>query len=407
MRYTLIAFLFLAVLASCDRNDSEVGTDTSEQKQPSVSVMCQQRNVAQGIDIYSNDDDAPIIIDKFKQKDLLYFSQMGASQDPNFLQDLNLVDATQASPYLYIYEYKDNTSANWNDGYNFFVHTPREEFDWEKVKTVGSVGNSFSFYAFHFPVDNEVRFHVEQNQKGEEDEYDKENFMKSDIMGAYHATSSLYTRLRFRLFHLMVYLKVTLYVPVYKDEEVTSGDNPQYSFSGFNQGAVKGAFVMNAHTDFSVEWRANRSSDTEAPLTKAGDGEKKNITMYRHKSDETTTKTIQVPNYYNGDRPSDEDEVREYNFSVLFPSQEFGDNFLCFALQSPPNEKDATGAMKYYYFSGSQIIGDKGNYALTQGTLQQLYLYLPRKTNETILVGAKILPWQDAFTDMTVTKKTE
>ena len=80
--------------------------------------------------------------------------------------------------------------------------------------------------------------------------------------------------------------------------------------------------------------------------------------------------------------------------------QTVGDNFLCFTLQSPYSED-----LRYYYFSGSQIVGDKSeSYGLTQGTLQELHLYLPRKTNETVLVGAKILPWLPADTEMTVTK---
>lgn len=161
---------------------------------------------------------------------------------------------------------------------------------------------------------------------------------------------------------------------------------------------------MNALTDFNIEWAASKSSDTEAPFVQTpANGPKSNIRMYRHKDNDNEIKDdLYIKQYYTGtvDGITDYDEVRTYNFSVIFPTQNFGDNFLCFALTTPG------GDVKYYYFSGSQIVGADGNsYGLTQGTLQQLYLYLPRKTNQTVLVGAKILPWQDAQTDMTVTKK--
>ena len=398
MRHTLItlfSFAVFAILFSCEDKGTGEQPDAPKQQVTTVSVLCQQRKAAPGIETFENDNatdgnestnsgaDASIISNDFTEGSLLYFSQLGPTGSPNFENE-----EPTASPYLYIYEYKEDKDgeANWNEGYNFSTLEDRQPLEWETVRKVGSVGNAFSLYAFYFPVDNKVKFSVEQNQRT------KEDFMKSDIMGAYHATSSLYTRLRFRLFHLMVYLKVTLYVPVYEDTK--EGDN--ISYSGFYKDAVQGAFVMNAHTGFSIEWRANRSSDTEAPLTQPA-GKKANIAMFGPLSNEEKTE-IEVKNYYTKEDLGT-DRVRVYNFSVLFPAQTFGDNFLCFALKTP-NE-----TMKYYYFSGSQIIGESENYSLTQGTLQQLYLYLPRKTNETILVGAKILPWKDAVTDMTVTKQ--
>lgn len=393
----------LVFVVSCNSNDSYEAEDEygdSGQLVSSVSVFTQQHNAAQGIDVELNDDF--IITDGFTEGDKLYISQMGPSTDPNF------VDKNLPLPYLYIYEYKKDADeeANWNSGYNFSCQKDRFPIDWDDVKNVGSVGNAFSMYAMFFPGDNEPRvkeddgkvlFNVEKDQTGgKEDVYDKQNFIKSDIMGAYHATSSLYTRLRFRLFHLTTYLRVTLYVPVFR----SSGDDMK--FSGYEPGAVKGAFVMNAMTDFSIEWRANRSSDTEAPLVQQlSNAERSDIRMYMHKPTEEISE-IKVNGYYkDSDVNEDEDEVRVYNFSVLFPTQTFGDNFLCFVLESPDDD-----SYKYYYFSASQIVGDSGNYGLTQGTLQQLFLYLPRRTNETILVGAKILPWKDAVTDMTVTKKS-
>ena len=396
MKHILTYLFALAILASCVRDGSE-NPAVDERQQASVYVSSKQPKAAPGIVLSDdeNDDSAAIITDTFEAGDLLYFSQLISSASPNFT---NLEDKTHP---LYVYKYNQK-EASWSEGYNFEYTDSQNIFDWDTVAGLGSVGNAFSLFAFYFPKNQTIasnpsaRFRVEPNQQGTTDPYDKSNFIKSDVMGAYHATSSLYTRLRFRLFHLMVYLKVTIYVPVYEDNE----NNDSFSYSGFKEDALKDAFVMNAYTDFKIEWQANRSSDTEAPLTQT-DGSRSNIIMYRHKTDETQIiENFNVEEYYTKEKLGT-DRVRAYTFSVLFPSQQFNDNFLCFKLLAPNNE-----TMKYYYFSSSQIIdgADNGKYGLTQGTLQELHLYLPRLTNETVLVGAKILPWFDANTDMTVTK---
>lgn len=393
MKHLSIFFILFAVLVSCNGQDPEE-QDTTGQFVTSVSVSCQQPQAASGITRAG--EDHFIITEQFQVGDKLYFSQLPPTGTPNF------TDPESTDNPLYIYSY-DGRQAEWSDGYNFSL--PEEDakngtspiFDWRTVKEIGSVGNAFSLYAMYFPGDNNYRLDIQTDQRGpEENRYDTSNFVKSDIMGAYHATSSLYTRLRFRLFHLMVYLKIKLYVPVFESEK-KDGD---FSYSGFNEGAVQSAQVLNVSTQLNIEWRANRSSDTEAPLTQQATGPKATIFMYGHEPDETNIETIDIADYYTNE-PYGEDRVRTYEFSVLFPMQTVGDNFLCFTLQSPNSEND----FRYYYFSGSQIVGDKSDsYGLTQGTLQELHLYLPRKTNETVLIGAKILPWLPAETDMTVTK---
>ena len=397
MKHILIYLFSLAILASCSRSEWD-GPTVDERRQTSVYVSYEQPKIAPGIVITdeADDDNAAIIIDKFEEDDLLYFSQQTSISAPNFT-DLDNTDHP-----LYVYRY-NGKNADWSEGFNFEYTANDKIFDWDMVARIGSVGNAFSLFAFYFPTNKVIEpkpsecFRVESDQRGTTDPYDKSNFIKSDIMGAYHATSALYTRMRFRLFHLMVYLKVTVYIPVY--EEAESKD----SYSGFKEGALQDAFVMNANTHFTIEWQANRSSDTEAPLVQAT-GDKERITMYRHKPDETKIiEDFEVKNYYTGGVLTT-DKVRAYTFSVLFPNQQFKDNFLCFQLEAPNKE-----TMKYYYFASSQLPDgvDNSIYGLTQGTLQELHLYLPRTTNETVLVGANILPWFDAGTDMTVTKEQE
>ena len=388
MKRVFIYIMCLTALASCtdDSGKEPVG---AEDYSDGVYVATSKRQAAEGIE---PDSDGFIIIDSFDSQSILYFTQMGASKDPKFINN------TTGDPYLYRYQYYQNDQADWNTDYNFKRLPNYEPFKWNTVTEIGSYGNAFHFYAMYFPVDNTPKFYVQSDQRGpEEDPYDTSNFAQSDIMGAYHATSALFTRMRFNLFHLMVYLKVTLYVPVV---ETTQNDAGQSNYSGFDDGAVQGAYLLGALTDFGIEWRANRSSDVSAPLTQST-GSKKTIYMYAHEREEGADPiTLDVRDFYTGTVIKENELVREYNFSVLVPNQTFGDNFLCFAL------KDIDNQMKYYYFSGSQVVGDKSNYALSQGTLQELKLYLPRTNNQTILVQARILPWNDALTEMTVSKQT-
>lgn len=336
-------------------------------------------------------------------KSLLYISQMGTTKNPNF--DENTTDEDKN---LYIYTYYENRAANWDTDFNFKairkegpLHSPIE---WPDIKTRGSVGNAFSLYALHFPVENKVRFNVEKNQKS------LENFRKSDIMGAYHATSSLYSRLRFRLYHLMHYLRVTLYVPVYQEPE---GNNQS---TGFDARAVKNAFLKDVNADFDIEWRAPRSSDNEAPLVQAGKNPKTNVFMYEHPSNNDEIKTINVKEFY-GQGNLNEDNVYEYNFSVLIPTQTIGskDQFMQFQLLPAGSGTDDNDSgfdknntkLKTYYFQTDQLIHGSTGFQLTQGSLSHLTLYLPRTGNDVILVSAKIVDWTNASTDMTVTKQPE
>lgn len=372
-----IFILLLILTVGCSTSDADF---EQEQLLPGLYVAANMPLSAEGVEL--DDEDESLIIDSFDSNSILYFSQLGTTATPNF-EDLT----ENAYPYCYQYQYSPDPTATWESGYNF-KHLPQTNpFDWNSVPELGSVGNAFSFFAMYFPGDNQVKWAVETDQSK------KENFIMSDIMGAYHATSALYTRMRFNLFHLMVYLKVTVYVPTFKD----SDNNNNFNYSGFEAGALSDAYVLNANTAFDIDWLAVRSSDKMAPLTQSK-VPKANIRMYAH-AVSNEIEDINVRDFYAGGN-IDTDQVRSYTFSVIFPSQAFGDNFLCFAL------KDIDNTTRYFYFSGSQIIGDGGNYSLSQGTLQELFLYLPRNSNETILVGANILPWKDSVTDMTVSKDT-
>ena len=384
MRFNIFIYLTLLLLISCS-NEEKLNEQDSGDIVENISIYLQNRNIAPDTDNLEPGEVATITDTNslLNEDSKLFISQLGTTQSPNFT-DMS----SQADPYLYIYQYNENQKSDWYSGYNFITETGRNPIDWKDVKRVGSVGNAFSFYAFYFPNGNEVNFSVETDQS------DINNFIKSDILGGRYETSALYTRIRFRLFHLMVYLKVTIYVPVLKST-VTSNSA---EYSGFEENALQSAYILNAYKDFTIDWIAKNPVDIRVPVTGTFNNKVNSITMYKHETSSESFPLKNIEEFYPAtDDP--EDEVRAYNFSVLFPAQKFDNNFLCFQLVAPDKQ------LKYYYFSGDQVNTTTGDYGLNQGTLQQLYLYIPRKTNETILIKANKFPWYNSSTEMTVTKK--
>lgn len=383
MKYLFpIASLLILFLSSCSTDDKNAHNALYEENITAITVASISR-ADDNPDIEPDSVGDLTVENKLGEGSILYISQMGTTTNPDFSKTSFGPDEN-----LFKYEWYSNPAANWEEEYNFAAMKETKPMTWTGIRRMGQVGNAFSLYAMYFPKDNAPKFSAAGDQTN------LDSLLVSDIMGAYHSTSALYTRLRFRLFHLMSYLRVTLYVPTL---EKSDDDN---SYSGFGPDAFQSAIVMNAYTTFDIEWRANRTSDIDAPLidpTRLGN--RRDISMYRHPlQQEDDVIEINVRDFYsNGD--IDTDSVRVYNFSVLFPPQEFNGNILQFKFKTPGE------TTRNYYFAASQLISGSNDFRFDQGTLQHLTLYLPRTGNTTILVKAVVNSWNSADTDMTVTEE--
>ena len=328
-------------------------------------------------------------------------------------QQTDRASAFQDPNYIYAYTYNPNAiGATWESGENF---TSSKSINWGEISQRGTWTNGrFSLYALHFPKLNSIRQKTITNDDGSstilynvlEDQSTLENLEQSDVMSAF-STFDLFERMRYRLFHLMTYIRVRVYVPVYDNETKT----------GFASGALNSATVEGACPDFLIEWATNRSSFTQGPLIKAYSGETTSINMYRHT--ETSNEPIQIPyaqylpdGFLTQPIEGDYDNVRVYDFSVLIPVQndiprvdENGDpvygtdgkqimdpfyssNFLNFNVTSP------SGAQYKYYFNGSFAANSSDiDLKLDQGYFQYMELYIPRVGNKVIYVSSKVNPW--------------
>lgn len=450
-------------------------------------------------------DGEEVFESKFQNdKSVLYVSQRTTRIWPFLATEPGDLDANEkeTATKTYKYIYSENKFANWSEGYNFKPDVPDGftgsadanpyALNWEEVSANRSVGNGFPLYAMYYHNPDDYQTYEVQH-----DQSKKEDLLRSDIQAAYHSTSALYSRVRFKLFHLMVYFKINLYVPVYTQAPF---DDPNADYSGYGLGQLIEAEIRNVCPTFSINWAANISSDTSLsvdlvpanPLVEPEDPAKPylyDIAMYshRHEGDEMITEPrpgsedqpedpgdepgsggngdgnggnndgdedgdegdeggegggetpaddkgirpvketwINVSQFlpsdmlgiqpldYEDDKKTMYDHVYQFSFSVIVPEQytSFTDQdnpgWLHFKFSKPG------GIYKHYYFqTGFAGPGDTNKnpnsvgLAPTKGTLQILNIYLPRKGDQAILIGADVQEWDEMETDMNLPRREE
>lgn len=284
----------------------------------------------------------------------------------------------EGNPNCYKYVYYANNDANWDLGYNFNSDKPLK---WETIESNGQYGASgYAFGALFFPKDYKYTDRINSDQSQDND------FAESDVMGAYHVGSYL-SRLRFRLFHLMSKLRITLYVPVWDNEKG----------SGFNANAVKDAETISFRTDYAIEWSGESSEKAPTALPpENNDGIKSNIKIFlSSKKDEEEELTL---SQYSSDYTDDEkDMVREYTYEVYFPQQNVNGNFLRFILTRGNTDYN-------YVFNSAYLKSGSTNFAFKAGEITQLKLYIPRSYSDIVLLDAEIVKWNESSADITIRK---
>ena len=251
----------------------------------------------------------------FTKESILHVSQHTTPR-PAFLSDED----------IYTFRYMpEQTDASWDDEntFNFAPYRQTTPLEWNTIGNGGSVNGGFAMYSLYFPGEEKVRrktlpdgsigYSVMQDQST------LENLHKSDILGAYHSTDKMFERIKFKLYHLMTYVRIRLYVPLYDNEKNT----------GFREDALLYATLNHVTPDFSIDWGAIRSSDSQGPFVTALSGDDE-IIMYQHPLEEgqTSHPITEIhyndyfrDGYYDQGITGDTDKVRVYDFSVIIPKQ--------------------------------------------------------------------------------------
>lgn len=285
----------------------------------------------------------------------------------------NNIDFSENSDNCYKYVYNGNPDANWDEGFNFESVNP---ISWDKVYLNGQSGNGFAFAALFFPRDYKEVYEIPYDQR------DQNVFIESDVLGAWHRTSSYGDRLRFRMYHLMCLIKINLYVPVF-DEEKGNGIDPDYVT----------ATAINFNTSYSVLY-GDRTTDLALILNATGEISN-DIYMYQTEEpsiiEDFETDAFETPGL---------DKVRKYSFQALFPYQTKTGDLFRFTL--------GRGDMSYnYLFKNSGESSSSNNIMFEQGHINYLELYLPRADNEIVLLRATLKDWNSANATFTITEETD
>lgn len=417
-KYISSILIIVFLCTSCNNNDASF-INEEENEIRSIEVILPGRGVNEsddnesdlneGIDnvqgekepqIYSYTIPFETIFDK---KSVIFISQKTDRTNPFRTQE-------DIYPFIYKEEYDTNKDPenDWYDEnvYNFTPRSTTNPLEWFKIGNTGSYLNGYGLYALYFPCQSDMTWKLEGGNilySVAKDQTNIEDLIKSDILGAYHSTLTLFSRLTFRMFHLMTYIGVRLYVPIY--DPVTK--------TGYYDSSLLGAYVENANNEFSIEWNVNIHSDYAGPKVKSPESKEK-IKMYLHALPEGINERPVIPikytdfvyeGYFDQGLTDDIDYVKVYDFSVLVPMQESFENMDAANLKELPDLlsfwlKSNSGADNIYYFKQSYVKNDEETgkqnvIKLDQGTYQYLELYLPRVGNKVIYAGSKLNKWDE------------
>ena len=399
LRWTAAMLACMAIWACASENEPATGALSGDDV-GNIEVTINRRAHIQPTvddkvyeeDYYDIDGLTPYSIE-FDKNSVIHISQNTPDITP-FQRDEDI--------FSYRFDAKLAEGSGWDipDTYNFTPYNQKVPLQWTRIGA-NSLNGGFQLFSLHFPLEDKVNLSKDEygglRFRVMEDQSTVENLMRSDILGAYHSMDKLYQRLRFRLHHMMTYVRIRLYVPVFDEQKNT----------GYREGALLSATLNNVTPEFAIEWNAGRDPDTQGPKVSALSGEGE-IKMYLHPLPDGKTEhpVIELTGEYLRDGYFDQglngeaDKVRVYDFSVIIPEQEgtvdengvkhtfTATDFLNFSFRTN------SGAVTRYYFNQSFSNNkDDSQLDMTQGKYQYLQLYVPRIGNKIIYFGAKVLPW--------------
>lgn len=395
MKFEFKIFIFLPLLASlmiiesgCSQNGEPYLSQTEEE------LVFYLDFPTRTVGTESSESSLDLLTYYFNQNEsVLLIAQRTNSHSISF-DDYN-GDIKNGYLFKYVWDGKEakpmdgGETPTWEAGYNFKNFGGWDNpLNWTKVISNGALGSSYAFGTLYYPIDNEQRNSIEEDQST------TEGLGKSNLLGGYHLTESLYERFRFRLYHLMACIRVTILVPA-----KTENDDPKNP--GFDERNMK-AYILKMKKDFIIEW-GDRSSE-EPPILKDDESvsDRYDITMYPHPVT-GNREPFEINLSYFGIEEPETDQVRAYTFTGLFPPQTLSntDNILQFDLMT---SKTSNRKENSYYWSTSQLIA---NLQVSPGIITNLVLYLPRTENNAILLRSEIIDWDQTDASLTLTPEID
>lgn len=325
--------------------------------------------------------DSPLYDYFIDGRSVILISQRGQNLSINFND--YLISSTDPSVMeknenLYKYVYYTNPTADWDQGFNFQPYG-NNALDWNLIQQGGEYNGGYALGALYYPIGYTVDNSVQTDQSV------RDNLLRSNVLGAWHLTNSLQSRIRFRFFHLMSAMRVTLLIP-----DWDPADN-----SGFGEDAAKSAQFLKLKTDYSIEWPNNLTSEEPPTPLFTSDAEAHDIEMYLE-SVSNDVETINLKTL-NPDYDDITENVRKATFIAIFPPQQ--------PYMEGPAMRFTLNTMggterKYIWYVNDLVSSSSLN--ISRGTLTNLTLYIPRTENNAILIKSYIVPWTEAESEFTV-----
>ena len=310
-------------------------------------------------------------------RSIILISQRGQHLNINFDDYTTDSDGQEiVNENLYKYVYYSNSGADWKNNYNFQPYG-NHALDWLLMKQ-NEMNDGYGLGALYYPVQYNVLNSVEPDQSS------YENILRSNVLGAWHKTSTYQDRLTFRFNHLMSAFKVTILIPDWNPEDNT----------GFGADAAKRAYMLKVKKDFVIEWPTNLSTE-EAPVPRIiEDSEVVDIRMYL---ESVANDAVQMNLHdISSDFPDKTDSYRTATFVVIFPPQQpASDGPAMRFILSTMGEMEKSFVWKTNNILGSSL-------QTGRGTVNHFILYLPRTENNALLVQSYVVPWTEAESSFTV-----
>ena len=360
-----------------------LGCSAAEEEQPSVPVPEGDRIFDVEFETRAGEDGNDDLLNAqfINGQSVILISQRGENLSLDFedyMTDPDNPSLVIPNTNLYKYVYYTNPSADWAQGFDF-QPVGEHALDWDAIEKAGKLNSDYSLGALFYPVQYEVHNYVDTDQSI------LNNLLRSNIQAAWHKTNSLRSRLRFKFYHMMAAVRVTLLVPVWRPE-----DN-----SGFGEDAVQSASMLSVQPNFSIDWPLElKTEDFPLPQLSTTDP-LSDIKMYLE-SASNEVKTVNLHDLNPG-FPNEEDSYREATFLMLLPPQNpaSAGPAMRFILNS------ISGTERRYIWYSSDLVGSSA-ITFARNSLTHLTLYVPRAENSAILVKSYIVPWTEAESQFSV-----
>lgn len=289
------------------------------------------------------------------------------------------------SYYEYVFKNDEIVgSPEWDDvdEPNFFPWKPDTEaevdydrgFKWEDmIPTSGAYVFEAVCYSMIFKPFTEVYT----------DQTTEFKFWSADLLLAHHAMplSDIYSLVKLRFWHVFAMVRVQVTLPVADPED-------DYGFKGDAVDKVK---LNGMLTGYTVNY-ANAIENNGLRTVSASGDKREDISMYK------------LSEVDNGD------DTRTYEYAAIVPVQEIRgtENLVSLDIKTITGvEQDAGGQwvqheeLKHYVFKPSSSI------EMQQAHMTILQLKIDSEDSVPVLLNAEIVPWQDAYTEVTLTPKQE